>query len=156
MKRMLSKTLSNPFKKSTKTQNSSEPTVNPILENALPPWWTLNEPAPSHVEPAPYAAEQAPAHVEPAPFRSEPVMAASSGVATEREPYTASTSKAQLRNYFFSETPAWDQSLPVPPNTPARQRAQAFFKTKADSEKNIIGRGGRRKTRKRKYRKNKK
>ena len=149
MKRMLSKTPSNPFKKSTKTQNSSEPTVNPIIENALPPWWTLNEPAP-------YAAEQAPSHGGPAPYAAEPAMAASSGVATERYPYTASTSKAQLRNYFFSEMPAWDQSFPVPPNTPARQRAEAFFQEKAKTEKNVIGRGGRRKTRKRKHRKNKK
>ena len=144
MKRMFSKSTSTgPVEKSTRTQNSIEPTVNPLVSNELP---SLNEPARETRAEASSAAELA-------PFR-EPAMA-SSGFATEREPYIASTGNAQLRNYFFSEKPAWNQSLPAPPEPPARQRAEDFFRTKAIREKNIIGRGGRR-TRKRKHRKNKK
>lgn len=154
MKRMFSRTPStDPFGKSTKTQNSLDPTVNPLIpKEELPPWWALNEPAPRGEA----ASAAAPTRDEPAveastrdePARSEPVP--------EQEPYLARTGYPHLRNYFFTPNPPWDlERFPnsnPPPLTAPQERAQRFFQTKQKREKNVIGRGGRRKTRKRKYR----
>ena len=150
MKRMFSRTPStDPFGKSTKTQNSLEPTVNPLVpKEELPPWWVLNEPAPRR-EPA----SAAPNLNEPVSTRDEPVR--SEPVAPEQEPYLARTGYPHLRNYFFTPNPPWDlERFPnsnPPPLTAPQERAQRFFQTKQKREKNVIGRGGRR-TRKRKYR----